>query len=387
MAVDSETNDAVALIVADDLTGACDAGVHFAARGVRAQVALSPDDWKQCDAAVVACNTHTRCVSEAKATLQLEPVLDLVLERRPQILMKKIDSTLRGPVEREIGWMLERLGLRLVVLAAAFPGACRVVRGGRVRIQGSEFEVDIATCFPRMRCAHVGRAAIGELPQRIAAEMERGTQVLIVDAETNADLREIARAERDVRGVLWAGSGGLARALAADVGGITEFVGRPEISGPVLVCVGSDHCVTLEQVRRLEQGLTVERVRADESGLAAARRALAGGVEVLLEFTREQIEGMPDAALGVKAGVQHCGAMVVTGGDTAIHVLRSLGVKMLEMRDEIEPGIPWGEMQGGEADGKVVVTKSGGFGGRDSLLECVKWLHPAAMPRQQAEAL
>ncbi|MYA79184.1 MAG: four-carbon acid sugar kinase family protein, partial [Acidobacteriia bacterium] len=35
------------------------------------------------------------------------------------------------------------------------------------------------------------------------------------------------------------------------------------------------------------------------------------------------------------------------------------------------PGIPWGRLEGGLADGTTVVTKSGGFGGPDLLLRVV----------------
>lgn len=387
MAAESKTRDGVALIVADDLTGACDAGVHFAAQGLRTQAPIGEASSVQCGAAVIACNTQTRCSHASAVVSRLEPALALARERKPQILMKKVDSTLRGPVEVEIAWMLERLGLRMAVLAAAFPGAGRVVRGGRVEIRDSDFVVEIAACFQQLRCAHARCGEVGGLRERILEEMERGTQVLIVDAESDADLQQIARVERAGSDVLWAGSGGLARALAAQVGGEAASVSRPETSGPVLACVGSDHSVTVEQVRRLEQEFAVVRMCADEVGLATARHALERGMDVVLEFSREQMEGGPDGALGVKTGLGHCSSLILTGGDTALHVLRSFGAEMLELRNELEPGIPWGEIQGGEADGKVVVTKSGGFGAGDSLLKCVEGLHPMAARRQKAEAL
>lgn len=387
MVVGTEMEDAVALIVADDLTGACDSGVHFAVRGLRTQVAIRAEHHGRCDAPVVACNTHTRSSAALEVPGRLASVLELDRERRPKIRMKKIDSTLRGPVEREIDWLLKQLGLPMAVLAAAFPGAGRVVRDGRVKIAGSEFAVDIAACFPRMKSAHVRRSEIGVLGERIAEEIERGTKVLIVDAEDEVDLQRIAGAERLGTEVLWAGSGGLARALAAEVGGESVQTDRPEACGPVLLCAGSDHCVTVEQIQRLEQELDVVRLRADEAGAAGARRALASGANVVLEFAREQIDGPADAALGAKMGVGHCGALILTGGDTAMHVLQSLGARTLELRHEVEPGIPWGRIEGGEADGKAVVTKSGGFGGRDSLIACVDWLRPGAARRQKAEAL
>lgn len=375
------------LIVADDLTGACDAGIHFAVRGVPTQVAIAPEGYSVCDAAVIICNTHTRCSAVSEISERLEPVLKLACERKLGLLMKKVDSTLRGPVEREIEWMLEWFSLRLALLAPAFPGAGRKVRDGRVVLSEGDAEIDIAACFPNLKPACAARGEINTLPQRIADEIKRGTRLLIVDAEDNEDLQRIAQVGQATDGVLFAGSGGLAQALA------TEFEQREPLEpmkaadDPVLICVGSDHPVTATQLQYLQQQITLLKVQADEAGLYAARAALQGGIHVALEFSREQLDGHPDVELAGKAGVRHCGAMILTGGDTAMHVLCSLGAQALELKAEIEPGIPCAKIRGGSANGMTIVTKSGGFGNDSSLLQCVKFLHSLAMHEPKMEVL
>lgn len=67
-------------------------------------------------------------------------------------------------------------------------------------------------------------------------------------------------------------------------------------------------------------------------------------------------------------------SLVLTGGDTAAMVLRALGAESIEVLGEVVAGVPWGRVSGGLADGRFVVTKSGGFGDEMALVEAVKFL-------------
>jgi uncharacterized protein YgbK (DUF1537 family) len=69
------------------------------------------------------------------------------------------------------------------------------------------------------------------------------------------------------------------------------------------------------------------------------------------------------------------GSLVLTGGDTAAKILRALGAEAIEIGGEMTLGIPWGIVHGGMANGCVVVTKSGGFGGENALVEAVHFCH------------
>jgi uncharacterized protein YgbK (DUF1537 family) len=66
-------------------------------------------------------------------------------------------------------------------------------------------------------------------------------------------------------------------------------------------------------------------------------------------------------------------ALILTGGDTAAFVLRALGAQAIRLAGEVAPGIPWGIVEGGPADGCGVVTKSGGFGERDALVRAFEF--------------
>jgi uncharacterized protein YgbK (DUF1537 family) len=71
-------------------------------------------------------------------------------------------------------------------------------------------------------------------------------------------------------------------------------------------------------------------------------------------------------------------ALILTGGDTAQFAAEALGAHSILLHGEFAPGIPWGRLQGGAAEGRIAVTKSGGFGSATALNEVVAKLSGAA---------
>jgi uncharacterized protein YgbK (DUF1537 family) len=116
--------------------------------------------------------------------------------------------------------------------------------------------------------------------------------------------------------------------------------------------------VTREQLQRLDglQGvtlLTTPPTDARDAGEAAA--ALASSVA---EWARRN----------TPTGV------VLTGGATARAVSHRLGASGLRLLGELEPGVPLGKLEGGVWHGITVVTKAGGFGTPETLLDVVRAL-------------
>jgi uncharacterized protein YgbK (DUF1537 family) len=64
------------------------------------------------------------------------------------------------------------------------------------------------------------------------------------------------------------------------------------------------------------------------------------------------------------------GALVATGGDTAVAILQALGEPALQVMGDLMPGIPYGRLR---VSGRPVwlVTKAGGFGTREALCQIV----------------
>src|SRR6267142_267833 len=103
------------LIVADDLTGAMDSAGPFAAFGVETWVVAVP---MRCDPAslhsarVISVNTDTRHLSGVQAAARVNEVVRHLGVGGFDIIVKKIDSTLRGNVVAETMALLDVSGRR-----------------------------------------------------------------------------------------------------------------------------------------------------------------------------------------------------------------------------------------------------------------------------------
>jgi uncharacterized protein YgbK (DUF1537 family) len=176
------------LIIADDLTGAADCGAAFAAHGFKTAVVLDESGDTQ-DAGVIAFDANTRGMTPEEAAAETDRI---IREHPARIVYKKIDSTLRGNAEMEIAAALEAYRESghpeaEAVVAPAFPAMGRTVKNGRLYLRGELVEN-----------AH--------LPGMIDAETEDDLGAIVA--------RRIPKGMSDDRGVVWAGSAGLARCLA-----------------------------------------------------------------------------------------------------------------------------------------------------------------------------
>lgn len=367
-------------VIADDLTGAADTGVQLARAGHRTAVAFRDEPVPAGVDAVVA-DTDSRGLAAGEAAARVRRAAG-ELAGAP-ILMKKIDSTLRGPLAAELGAALESGGRRAAVVAPAFPAAGRTTVGGVQLVDGepvhrTRFARDPVTPVLEgdlIRLLGARYVAAGASP---AAALAAGGLV-VCDAGTDADLEALVRAVPDPSSVLWAGSAGLAAALGAVYPGAgVEDAVDEEPGGGVLVVVGSANRTAREQVARLTADgvpvaiLALDRLGEDEVLACAARAADAlerAGACVLHPGDGEGSPARIAAALAETAALATeraaVGALVLTGGDTAVHVARRLGATGLIVEDELEPGVVVGRLLGPRRF--RIVTKAGGFGSPDVL--------------------
>jgi uncharacterized protein YgbK (DUF1537 family) len=352
------------LLAADDLTGACDAAVQFAIYGLRPATVLVARGAKTGGARVLAVSTESRDLRPPEIRRALMAVAAEFPAGSAAHIFKKIDSTLRGNPGLEIAAALDCFDCDAAIVCPAFPGMHRVVEGGTLRVTSApEFApIDVAACL-----RPAAYACVHTRPDGLAAALSEGARIVSVDANCDDDLDRIAAAVLPAgRRILWAGSAGLASALARRLGEECGPAPAPARSGATLFCIGSDHAVTLAQ----QNVLLAERPSVLFDARSATRQpigdALAQGKHVILriprglvtvEQVRERITRLPAAAL------------VLSGGDTASLVCRAAGVRSIELCDEIVPGVPRGILQGGEFDGISVATKSGGFGRSDALIQ------------------
>lgn len=379
------------VIIADDLTGACDSAAAFAAKGQEARVVLHPKCAKATPGKVASCTLEARNLPPDEAAEHMRAAADNLLQAAPDVLFCKIDSAGRGPIANAILGLLEASNSAWALVAPSFPDQGRVVRDGVLRLRPSDCDaarqVPLDGLFPESTRSRLGFVPAGNeqnCRESIAAALKAGRRILLCDAGTQGDLSALVLAARSVEWgrVLWCGSAGLARALAESYSSGTE-IASGIVQGPsymksgdaCLLLVGTPHPVTAGQLIELNQ---LEGVARIECVTASGNVSAAAKYMVATVRCGETSEAQVRTFWEMRMRSSGVNGLILTGGDTAALVLRALGAESILVRGEIESGIPWGVIEGGMAAGYRVITKSGGFGCSTALLGAVRFLEKTA---------
>ncbi|MFF2503252.1 four-carbon acid sugar kinase family protein [Streptomyces sp. NPDC058067] len=371
-------------VLADDLTSAADGAAPFRRTGHRARILLRDDSSERDESAagVTALDLAGRLLDVAEATARTRRAART--HAGSDLLLKTVDSTLRGNIAAEIRAAYEGSGRRAALIAPAFPAEGRTtVRGVQlvrgVAVHASEFGrdpvhpahcSDLAELLPEAVLVDAGRA--DELP----AAIDKGG-LIVCSAATDGDLDRIVAAVDAVDDVLWIGSPGLAAALAAR-SARPEAMPVPELVPATrpLVVVGSANPAARRQLSNLhaELGSAGVTVATGDPGTSVAELSAADARILTLRTPDERHTPATANTLTqhlaevtrtlVAAGTVD--ALVLTGGETAAHVLGQLDVAGIELTDEPEPGVARGVLLGSR--NIPVLIKAGGFGDDDLLL-------------------
>ena len=114
------------VVIADDLTGAAEIGAVGLRYGLTAEVQteFAPES----NADLIVIDTDTRSMPGSEAAAEVERVVGQVLQHSPELLFKKVDSVLRGPVLAELTALLRATGVPRLLLVPANPSLGRVIR-------------------------------------------------------------------------------------------------------------------------------------------------------------------------------------------------------------------------------------------------------------------
>jgi uncharacterized protein YgbK (DUF1537 family) len=349
----ADSRSARIVVLADDLTGACDAGAAFLRAGHSVRVWFGTSVQFSAPESVQAFNTNSRSLPPGSAASTVSQAAAALGSDPNSLFFKKVDSAARGPFAAEIQAAHRTLKTRAVLLAPAFPSAGRTVRDGILEIRdagGEDKQINLVRLFPfTSRGKIIGISS----PSEIEPAIDSGKSILICDSTTQTDLESLARAAAELPGLLYAGSAGLAQALASL--GLARISAAlvPAVSRTLLIA-GSPHPATRLQLDTLDSD-RFDGVRVLRIGrfFATARMRSA--------FRTHNPQ-----------------ALILTGGETAMLAVNAFEAHSFILQGELAPGIPWGLVQGGPAHGCVVVTKSGGFGGPDAFNEILAALRGQA---------
>ena len=359
------------LLIADDLTGACDAAVQFALRGRRTGVSLGLED-PPAGTQILAISTDSRDLDPASIPVLMRRVAASLPGRGARIVFKKIDSTLRGNGGCEIAAAVEAFECDAAIVTPAFPAMGRMVRNGLLAVASDPafLPIDLRCWLESQGATPCRHIASSELP----AALDSGLRFLSLDAVCDEDLEQIVAAGLDSgRRLLWAGSAGLAAALASAMPGEPfQVAGQPKSEAGVLFCIGSDHAVTNAQENQLLAARPSVRLHAEHTTGDTVATTISRGEHVVLRIPRGRVA---PGTVRTLIGNARPAALVLSGGDTASLVCGAIGARSIELRREIATGIPQGILRGGFLDATAVVTKSGGFGMMDDLIKVADHFH------------
>ena len=409
-------------VIADDFTGACDAGVQFKEQGLETIILADAESLADFKGTfdVVVVDTETRNLSSDDAYRKVRRAVRLLRHNNVKVIYKKIDSTLRGNVGAEINAVMNELNVKAVIVAPAFPSQKRTVINGQLLVNGvpiekTEYAYDplspvrvsrISVLIEQQTGKRVGeiplskiRRDVNSIIEEIQRHIEKGKKIIITDAELQSDLEKTAKAAMALD-VLLCGSAGLASALSSQLA----------VKSKVLVVSGSVNNVTLDQIETAVKKLSLEVIQPcisetlfDEGKLEIvtdglvkkAEKAVSEGKDVIIRLagskslismiqeagkrygmTKSQVA---DVLLSILSKAvrrildKHSfNGLILIGGDTSIKIMNSLDAKAIRSEGEFLPGIPSGRIIGGAYDGMRVITKAGGFGDSYTLVKMIK---------------
>lgn len=409
----------VLLIIADDFTGALDTGVQFAAHGIKTRVVVGADAaLTHQNADVLVVDTETRHLPAAQAYAAVEGLVQRAKYAGFAYLYKKTDSALRGNVGAELAALLSASGSRQLAFLPAFPQMNRVTKNGVQYIDGvpvteSPFGVDP---FEPVRHAAVTDllAEQTDLPAAsfpaLAADGSVPAEdgILVFDAATVDELRSTGRALLNNGGLrVLAGCAGFGAVLPELLGLGGADVTCPALDPRLLVICGSVNAITLAQLDKAEQaGFTRLRLTPHQKLMPDYWRSADGRMTLdhieetlaahpyniietndeggneptataadALGLTREEMRVRIASGVGQLVGALFAspavGTLLLTGGDTLLQCMNSVGVHELEPICEMEHGVVLARFGCGGTT-RYVITKSGGFGQADLLIALAK---------------
>jgi 3-dehydrotetronate 4-kinase len=378
-------------VVADDFTGACDLAAAVSRAGLRSTVVLDlAAGVPETGCAVVALKSRTAPVADAVAesVAAARALLDAGARRIYQKYCSTFDSTDRGNIGPVADALMDELGAEIDLTTPATPEV------GRTVYRGHHFVGDRLLSESSMRhhplTPMTDPDLVRVLGRQTARPVSRGVVAsghVLLDATSDADLDTLARLlldrAADGHTDLWGGAAGLAAALARALaapdgcGPSIASSAAPVPDGRRLVIAGSCSEQTRAQVGAF-RGPSYRVSPGDVAGALAFLGSVDGTALVYSSAGPSEVD--PGAAPEVETtlasiaqaavGSYAVGQLLVAGGETSGAVCRALGLRALDVREHVAPGLAWCSPR--PDPGLRVLLKSGNFGAEDLFEEA--WL-------------
>jgi 3-dehydrotetronate 4-kinase len=403
--------------IADDFTGGTDLANNLVKSGFRTVQTLGiPRETMAAiasDAVVVALKTRT-CPPEQAVRESLQALGWLRTLACKQFYLKycsTFDSTPRGNIGPVIDALLETLGCDFTIACPAFPDNGRTVYRGHLFVHdmllsesGMEnhpltpmTDPNLVRFLSAQTSAKVGLIrcdCISQGPKAVVQEIQKlrqdGVRIAITDCLRNTDLILLGSGVKEL--ALVTGGSGLALGLAANFGlSSAAPVSVPPFPGKRAILAGSCSKMTLRQIEHAKPAcshrqISVKSLAEDSEAVIRDVLSWAAGIhneprplliyasQTVEELTRNQNElGIErtgslceDALAEIASSLVNNGVtqLIVAGGETSGAVVKRLGLDLLQIGPEIDPGVPW-TLATGPGRQLALALKSGNFGSED----------------------
>ncbi|WP_052737535.1 four-carbon acid sugar kinase family protein [Grimontia sp. AD028] len=363
-------------IIADDLTSAADAALPFYEKGKHCEVVLNHH--QNPSAQVVSIDTNSRSLTEELAYEITKQAADNAQEN--ELIIKTIDSTLRGHIKAEIRAAFDASRKQHLVIAPAFPDAGRITKAGIQYVNGtpvseSSYGKDpvhpaLTSSIVELVPADIGNTEVlaGDASSEAVNEALTSNKVLILDADSQSALDLLVSRFPNPEKILWVGSPGLAQALAVRLESQPSEGLFPFKASRLLVVIGSANEVSHQQKAQLECtsiGLEEQNSHAHELAmLAAPSTKNADPKSVLHKLSSEAARLITHARYD---------GLIATGGETSRAILDRIGVTTMTLCHQLEKGFPVCHAVLPHSKAPFFIgIKAGGFGKPDSLKNAIR---------------
>jgi len=375
MNAERQPRSASIIVIADDFSGAAELANAALQAGLSAEVQMHFCAGSGAD--VVCVDTETRSLPPEAAAALAGKVAQAIAAVHPELVYKKCDSVLRGPVAAESFAVARALGRNRVLLVPANPSRQRLIRGGEYFVEGTPLaQTTFATDpeYPRQTSRVIELLGIPpdnspgiETPDVVSAE-DLSRLAATVDAGT------LPAGGVDFFSMLLATKARPARAKACGADHAMQA------EGPSLFVCGSktawlagrnEQCAQRGiQVCPMSRGLFELELR--EEILSRWAASVAGalrerGAALLAIGGEEPVPGVTPAMLidrlsqAVELTLEQCAPIRVflEGGATAAAVVRKLGFE--RFRAQPSPGSGVGALQPVGRKSPLFFTKPGSY--------------------------
>lgn len=396
------------LVIADDLTGANDTGVHFLSNEENVEVVIDAANFTEGDfdhaIDTLVINTGTRNITPEESSERVEHYLDQYLTYAPSEIYKKIDSTLRGNVGAEIDAVMRKSNSKIACVAPAVPRNGRTTVGGICYVHGNplnetEFAKDpfspVESSSAKEIIAKQTSRKTGVLPlqtiranpdtalESLRSMVDDGYEIIIADSETKEDLlRANELFSRLGEKVLYVGAAGFFHAISRSLSKAPEVsfnngLRTLFVTGSMMETSKqqSDWLTEKGYLKRTFSVISKHAVSDEQQEVSRVAQAVCADFRqertVLIHTDRDSTE-VADSAKSVGNTLSRIvleilkstkiDVLVVTGGETAVNILSLLRVHSLHLIDEPIPAVPVSVMNIPSDGDLLFISKAGSYG-------------------------